>query len=98
MSDPVYENVRLTDYESYELAEITAELDRVNRMHEAAQRRLDNLARAVLKDYKMDDMSAWSFHIDAKGKRVVIRREVTPPPVATEEGDQDGESELRSVD
>ncbi len=73
---PDFESIELTSFESYELAEITDELDRVNRAHDSARRRMDNLARAVLKDFKTADLSAWSFHIDAPGKRVVIRREV----------------------
>lgn len=71
--------VELDGFQAYALAEHSKLAEQLKAEMQQVDRRLDQLAHEVLQEAGVNysDLKNWTFHIDAKGKRVVLRK--APP-------------------
>ena len=76
-NDPDATEVELTGFQAYALAEHSKLVETLQREMQDVDGRMNQLAHEVLKGAGVNysDLKSWTFHIDAKGKRVVLRKE-----------------------
>ena len=73
---PPIEEIALTGYEGYELAELYDEQRRAEASMNRVQNRMSHIAKAALDRARLTEevIAEWSFHIDAETKRVLLRK------------------------